>query len=204
MSCPVLCYDASGTKSVWSPTTWAETKWVTVNETGNYPGPLLLSPPRATPGRPTTVDPLCAQSSRLTLPYGRALRLPASSFWLLSQFVSTVAVLSGPPCAAFMRYLLIDTSSDNGCRLKRAENFSWSGMSSAVRRLTQGAWLRTLTRRLSNARQVTMTTSLAFCANTGVSLIDLPRTKPIDDPQASRQATVCSGTSAPTPCSTTQ
>jgi hypothetical protein len=34
-----------------------------------------------------------------------------------------------------------------------------------------------------------MTTSLAFCANS-VSLIDLPRTKPIDDPQASRQATV--------------
>ena len=35
-----------------------------------------------------------------------------------------------------------------------------------------------------------MTTSPAFCANTGVSLIDRPRTKPIDDPQASRQATV--------------
>jgi hypothetical protein len=39
-----------------------------------------------------------------------------------------------PSCA-----VLIDTSSDTGCRLKRAENFSWSGMSSAVRRLTQGA-----------------------------------------------------------------
>jgi len=54
MSCPVLCYDASGTKSLWSPTTWAETKWVTVNATGNYPGPLLLSPPTGnTPvGRP--------------------------------------------------------------------------------------------------------------------------------------------------------
>ena len=100
---------------------------------------VALAPHGQHPGRPTTVDPLCAQSSRLTLPYGRALRLPASSFWLLSQFVSTVAVLSGPPCAAFMRYLLIDTSSDDGCRLKRAENFSWSGMSSAVRRLTQGA-----------------------------------------------------------------
>jgi hypothetical protein len=46
MSCPVLCYDASGTKSVWSPTTWAETKSVMVNETGNYPGPLLPSPPK--------------------------------------------------------------------------------------------------------------------------------------------------------------
>jgi hypothetical protein len=33
-----------------------------------------------------------------------------------------------------------------------------------------------------------MTTSLAFCANTGVSLIDLPRTEPIDDPQASSKA----------------
>jgi hypothetical protein len=35
-----------------------------------------------------------------------------------------------------------------------------------------------------------MTTSLAFCANTGVSLIDLPPTEPSDDPQASPQAAV--------------
>jgi hypothetical protein len=35
-----------------------------------------------------------------------------------------------------------------------------------------------------------MTTSLAFCAHTGVSLIDLSRTEPIDDPQASLQAAV--------------
>jgi hypothetical protein len=35
-----------------------------------------------------------------------------------------------------------------------------------------------------------MTTSLAFCANTSVCLIDLPRTEPIDDPQSSLQAAV--------------
>jgi hypothetical protein len=35
-----------------------------------------------------------------------------------------------------------------------------------------------------------MTKSLAFCANTRVSRIDLPRTEPIDDPQASLQAAV--------------
>jgi hypothetical protein len=35
-----------------------------------------------------------------------------------------------------------------------------------------------------------MTSSLAFCAHTGVSLIDLPRTEPNDDPQASLQAAV--------------
>jgi hypothetical protein len=35
-----------------------------------------------------------------------------------------------------------------------------------------------------------MTTSLAFCANTGVSLIDLPWTEPNDDPQESLQAAV--------------
>jgi hypothetical protein len=35
-----------------------------------------------------------------------------------------------------------------------------------------------------------MTTSLAFCANTGVSLIYLPRTEPNDDPQASLLAAV--------------
>ncbi len=35
-----------------------------------------------------------------------------------------------------------------------------------------------------------MTTSVAFCANTRVSLIDLPRTEPIDDPQASLQLAV--------------
>jgi hypothetical protein len=35
-----------------------------------------------------------------------------------------------------------------------------------------------------------MTTSLAFCANTGVSPRDLPPTEPSDDPQASPQAAV--------------
>ena len=35
-----------------------------------------------------------------------------------------------------------------------------------------------------------MTTSLAFRANIGVSVIDLPRTEPIDDPRASLQAAV--------------
>jgi len=35
-----------------------------------------------------------------------------------------------------------------------------------------------------------MTNSLAFCANTGVSQIELPRTEPNDDPQASFQAAV--------------
>jgi hypothetical protein len=35
-----------------------------------------------------------------------------------------------------------------------------------------------------------MTTSLAFCANTGDSLIDLPQTEPNDDAQASLQAAV--------------
>jgi hypothetical protein len=35
-----------------------------------------------------------------------------------------------------------------------------------------------------------MTTSLAFCANPRVSLINLPRTEPIDDPQAFLQAAV--------------
>jgi hypothetical protein len=39
-------------------------------------------------------------------------------------------------------------------------------------------------------RQVTMTTSLAFRANTRVSVIDLPRTEPIDDPQAALQLAV--------------
>jgi hypothetical protein len=33
-----------------------------------------------------------------------------------------------------------------------------------------------------------MTTSLAFCANTGASLIDLPRTEPTADPHADPQA----------------
>jgi hypothetical protein len=35
-----------------------------------------------------------------------------------------------------------------------------------------------------------MVTSRAFCANTGVRLIDLPRTEPTNDPQASLRATV--------------
>jgi len=35
-----------------------------------------------------------------------------------------------------------------------------------------------------------MTTSLAFCANTRVCLIGLPRTESIDDPQSSPQAAV--------------
>ena len=36
-----------------------------------------------------------------------------------------------------------------------------------------------------------MTTSLAFCANTGVSLLDpLPQTEPFDDPQASLRVAV--------------
>ena len=35
-----------------------------------------------------------------------------------------------------------------------------------------------------------MVTSRAFCANTGVCPIDLPRTEPINDPRASLRATV--------------
>ena len=35
-----------------------------------------------------------------------------------------------------------------------------------------------------------MTPSLALCVNSGFSLIDLPRTDPIDDAQASLQAAV--------------
>jgi hypothetical protein len=40
------------------------------------------------------------------------------------------------------------------------------------------------------ARQVTMITPLALCANTGVSLMGLSRAEPVDDPRASLQACV--------------
>jgi hypothetical protein len=39
-----------------------------------------------------------------------------------------------------------------------------------------------------NTRQVTMTTSLAFCANTGTPLIEVHRIAPAHDPQASTAA----------------
>ncbi|MFZ3272443.1 MAG: hypothetical protein WA622_15225 [Mycobacterium sp.] len=47
-------------------------------------------------------------------------------------------------------------------------------MSSAVRRLIQGAFAPNPHNRSSNARQVTMTTSLAFSANNGISVLDDP------------------------------
>jgi hypothetical protein len=70
-------------------------------------------------------------------------------------------------------------------------------MSSAVRRLTQGALAPNPHIPVINARRVTMTTSLAFCANTGAPLIEVHRIAPADDPQASRPQ--LSGSSAPTP-----
>jgi hypothetical protein len=59
-------------------------------------------------------------------------------------------------------------------------------MSSAVRRLTQGALAPNPHIPVINARRVTMTTSLAFCANTGAPLIEVHRIAPADDPQASQ------------------
>jgi hypothetical protein len=59
-------------------------------------------------------------------------------------------------------------------------------MSSAVRRLTQGALAPNPHTPVINARQVTMTTSLAFCANTGAPLIEGHRIAPAPDSQAAR------------------
>lgn len=61
-------------------------------------------------------------------------------------------------------------------------------MSSAVRRLTQGALAPNPHTPVINARQVTMTTSLAFCANTGAPLIEGHRIAPAHDPQTSKAA----------------
>jgi len=60
----------------------------------------------------------------------------------LSQCVLTVTVLCGlmrPPLHGIDEVVVGRYEQFNGCTVKGAGNFSWSGMSSAVRRLTQGA-----------------------------------------------------------------
>jgi hypothetical protein len=59
---------------------------------------------------------------------------------LRSQFVLTIAVHgSMSPTPRWIAEVVGRCEQPNGRSVKDAENFSWSGMSSAVRRLTQGA-----------------------------------------------------------------
>jgi hypothetical protein len=111
------------------------------------PRPLHEQHPGSRP-RWTRLPP---QLGRLTLYAGAESAVPASSPFrfllvrtrtgpLLSQFVSTVAVHGSiSPTLRGIDGVVGRYEQSNGCSVKSAENFSWSGMSSAVRRLTQGA-----------------------------------------------------------------
>jgi hypothetical protein len=109
---PVLCYAGNGTKSFCSPTTWAETERVMVNETGNYPGPsVALIAHEQHPGIRRRWTRLYPQLGRRTLYAEAESAVSASSPFrfllvrtrtgpLLSQFVSTIVAVVRAPHAA--------------------------------------------------------------------------------------------------------